>query len=97
MRRPKPAKPGELKAQWGKLPHNDPDICYLWGGGGAASGDGHLLHGMFSGYGHRKGDSGIVEHDGFLKELEARGYDLTTLKFSVQQKVKTSPAIPSKG
>ncbi len=87
MRCPRPAKPGELKALWGKLPHDAPDICYLWGGEGARSCDGHLLYSMFSGFGHRKGQH-CVEHDGFLKELEARGYDLTTLKFSIQKKIK---------
>jgi hypothetical protein len=85
-RRPK-AKPGELKVQWGKLPYDSPDICYCWGGDGATSSDGSLLHCMFSGFSWRKSDSfGAIQNDGYLKELEARGYDLTTLKFSIQKK-----------
>ena len=85
FRRPK-AKPGELKVQWGKLPDDKPDICYVWGGEGASSHDGHLLHGMFSGFEHRKYGRIPAQHDGYLAELEARGYDLTTLKFSIRQK-----------
>lgn len=78
------AKSGELKAQWGKLRHDSPDVCFAWGGGGADSADGHLLHSMFGGWcGENYRGSG-----GFLKELERRGYDLTTLKFYIRQKPK---------
>ena len=39
--------------------------------------DGHLVHGFFEGY---------MSGQDFLKELEKRGYDLTTLKFEVTRK-----------
>ncbi len=80
-------KPGELKVAWGKSRYEGPDIFYAHGGGGANRADGHLLHCMFSGYGWEKGKYG-AEHSGFLEELEARGYDLTTLKFYIRQKEK---------
>lgn len=76
--RPK-ARPGELIARWGKLPYEKPSICYAWGGKGAGSCDGRLLHGMFEGFGYP---------EGYLKELETRGYDLTTLRFSIRQRTK---------
>lgn len=86
VRRPSPAKPGELKAQWGKIPHDSPDICFLWGGGGASSADSYLLHSMFGGL---SGEN-YRTNGGFLAEFERRGYDLATLKFSIQQKAKTA-------
>lgn len=92
-RQPK-AKPGELKAQWGKLRHNNPDLCYVWGEG-THSADGHFLHHILC--------SDRLAHDwdapsdasrlsltkyepSFVKELESRGYDITTLRFSIQKK-----------
>lgn len=46
--------------------------------------DGHLLSGFFSGY------ANMPE---LLKELEARGYDLTTLKFEIRLKDEEIAAI----
>tara|TARA_R110000868_G_C10532190_1_gene734128 strand:- start:17 stop:334 length:318 start_codon:yes stop_codon:yes gene_type:complete len=83
-RHPK-VKPGQLIAYYGKL-DGSLDIIYNWGGGGATKCDSHLVHNMFSGLEHRKYGAIRCEHDGYLKELEARGYDLTTLKFSIQRK-----------
>ena len=84
FRSPK-AKPGELKAQWGKLPHDTPDLCYAWGDG-VSRADGHLLHNVLSGERFRPGS---FERDpSLLDELKARGYDLTTLKISIQKKAR---------
>lgn len=77
-RKPKAAKPGELRAEWGTLPHCSPEICYIWGGSGANKCDSHLIHNVLS--------HGFEIKGGLLKELESRGYDITTLKFSIQQK-----------
>lgn len=41
--------------------------------------DGHLLHGFFAGH---------CDAKEFIRELEARGYDLTTLVFSVERRAK---------
>ena len=48
--------------------------------------DGHWLHAWFSDA--RLGSSLRDEESsmGFLKQLEARGYDITTLRFSVRKK-----------
>lgn len=97
--RRKYAKPGQLLVYYGKLPHENPDICFAWGGDGATKRDGALLHYMFSGKRQRhihdpeerkkNGGYPIAFDPSFIEELEARGYDLTTLKFSIQKKVTT--------
>lgn len=79
------AKPGQLIAYYGKIDGSE-DICYAWGGDGASKADSHLIHGMFSGYEYRKHGRSPSPHDGYLEALEARGYDLTTLRFSIQKK-----------
>ncbi len=88
------AKNGELKVQWGVLPDNNPDICYIWGEG-VKSCDSNLLYYMFgTKRQHLLHGDEIVENNGqlikweksLLEELDARGYDLTTLKFSIQKK-----------
>ena len=82
FRAPK-AKPGELKAQWGKLAHDTADICYAWGEC-VSKADAHLLHNALSSEHLRHLDNKWTPS--LLKELESRGYDLTTLKFSIQKK-----------
>lgn len=78
------ARPGQLKAQWGKLKDDNPDICYVWGEG-VPKADSHLLHNTISSKRHHPFDNSWS--DGFLEELEKRGYDLTTLKFSIEKKL----------
>jgi hypothetical protein len=93
------AKPGQLRAAWAKPDeHNNPDLCYSWGEG-TKSADGHLMHWAFSSPRARTNyDAPLgsprylwsVYDDSFLQELEKRGYDLTTLKFSIQKKVSAT-------
>lgn len=95
------AKPGELIMYYGKLPGDNPDVCYGWGGDGASKRDGALLHYMFAGKRQRQaisdedkkasGGYPIVFDKSFLEELEVRGYDMTTLKFSIQKKAASTP------
>lgn len=89
------ANTGQLKAKWGKLPHNNPDLCYIWGDG-INRGDAALLHYMFSGkraqplYGEDEikanGGDNIKWAKSLLEELEERGYDITTFEFSIKKK-----------
>ena len=82
------AKPGELRAYYGRADRwSGLDVCYAWGPGAHKS-DAHLLHNVistdrlqlgFPGGGHEFGPS-------FVKELESRGYDISTLRFSIQKK-----------
>lgn len=79
------AKKGELKLQWGKLPDSKPDICTVWGDGAGHNGaDSHLLMNYLCNkrpyYMEPKMDLSLIE------ELEARGYDISTIKFSIQKK-----------
>ncbi len=79
------AAPGELAMRWGKLPHENPDMCMVWGEG-CGKRDGALLHYLLcSKRMNWRGGKPNVEPS-FLEELEARGYDLTTLRFSVRKK-----------
>lgn len=73
-----PAKPGELKAQYGRV-DGDLDVGYSWGGRGAGSPDARILSRTFE-------DTPIFEGRSLRQELEARGYDITTLRFSIRQK-----------
>jgi len=83
------AKDGELKAQWGKLPRDIPDMVFSRGVG-VPKCDGHLLYGVLCGKQMRLavGDEkrtayyGHVFDKSFMDELTERGYDITTLKFS---------------
>ncbi|MCP4273286.1 MAG: hypothetical protein GY781_15230 [Gammaproteobacteria bacterium] len=77
-RTPKP-KDGELRLQYGKLPHNEPDHIYLCGKG-TSKWDARLVNNMM----FSKNESGST----FADELEARGYDLETLKFSISKRVE---------
>ena len=66
------AKPGELKFGWS----ND-DIVYAWGGDGASREDAHLLDLFLN---KKLFDKTLQE------ELISRGYDITTIKFSIRVK-----------
>lgn len=92
-------KPGQLRMYYGKAsPYDSPDVCYMWGAGGASKCDAALLHHMIGSkrielvYGDEREKLGVPYKFGpsLLEELEARGYDLTTLKFSIQQKQPTA-------
>jgi hypothetical protein len=79
---------GELKMYWGKEPHDSPDIILAWQGDSTMRGDTRLLHYYMC---SQKPD--VFSKQPFanmkpslLEELEARGYDLTTLKFSIMKK-----------
>jgi len=86
-REPK-AKPGELKAQWGRVDGNV-DLCYAHGGNGTERSDMRVINTAFAEQryfpsaetlGHYRVERSLID------ELEARGYDIRTLKFSIQKK-----------
>lgn len=78
--RVKEAEPGQLIAYYGRADkHSQPSICYAFGGKGACSGDARILAQAL--------ESNITfENSTLVLELESRGYDLTTLKFSIERK-----------
>lgn len=75
------AKPGELRAAFGRddARGNSPDIMYAWGGGGSSSPDGRVLSNAFE-------EAIVFDGKPLRKVLEERGYDITTLRFTIQQK-----------
>lgn len=82
------AKPGELKAAWGRgdVRGDPPDLQYAWGGRGASSPDGRILCNALQ-------EAHVFKDRTLVQELEDRGYDITTLKFSIQQKAPPDTAI----
>lgn len=87
FRRPK-LKDGELRVYWGKLQHDAPDVIYSWQGDRSMKGDSALLH-------YHLGSKHPDWHQtplfskmnpSLLEELEARGYDITTIRFSIMKK-----------
>lgn len=72
------AKPGELKIAYGK-DCGDIDLFYCHGGSGADKCDSRMLS-------HFIEDVAYFEGRNLRQELEYRGYDITTLKFTVQRK-----------
>jgi hypothetical protein len=86
FRRPK-VKEGELRMYWGKLPHDAPDIVIEWRGEGMKH-DSNLLYYVLCSdrpdYFARPLFSKM--EPSLIKELESRGYDITTLKFSIMKK-----------
>ena len=87
FRRPK-LKDGQLLVYWGKLPHDEPDVIYSWQGDHSMKLDNALLCYHF---GSRRPDPMAKPlyskmEPSLLEELERRGYDLTTLRFSIMKK-----------
>lgn len=74
------AKPGQLVARYGKTDRGaEPSICYAWGGQGADSSDARILQNAIE-------DANVFAGKTLAEELEARGYDIATLKFSIEKK-----------
>lgn len=77
------AKAGELKAKWANEGEAaGGDIAYACGVG-CHKADLHLLHYVI-GAGHWNPNDRKTDPS-FLDELKARGYDLTTIRFSIQK------------
>lgn len=80
------AKPGDLKMYWGKVQDSlSHQVCGAWGDGSSKR-DLHLLFGALCEPRNRYMAS--EQYPSIVDELIARGYDITTLKFSIQ-KIKT--------
>lgn len=86
----KKAKPNELKVYWGKEDRrSNPDVLYGWGGGKHEGlNDTKMLH-YYLNCKHAKGsvrDGSLEFSPSFIEQLESRGYDITTFKFSIMHK-----------
>jgi hypothetical protein len=83
------AKPGELKAGYGREDrHCSPSLVYVWGGKGAQKPDARVLASALEDkrQGYAFPSMAIEQRPSLIEELEARGYDITTLRFSIQLK-----------
>ena len=80
---------------WGKLPGDSPDVIYSWQGDSSMKIDSRLLHYCF---GSKHPDPHTIPifskmNRSLLEELEARGYDLTTLHFSITKKTANAESL----
>lgn len=83
------AKPGEIKIVYGRVDRdNNPDLCVAWGPGTDMRCTASLmmhaitektLRAKFPGPGHEY-------HPSLVDELEKRGFDITTLRITIQKK-----------
>lgn len=106
-------RPFTLSARWTRArehcytqtPFGKPgDILYEWGDGIQRC-DGHLLHSILAApkielcFGKEKENHGLPWKFGksALEELHARGYDVTTLKFSIKKRSGDRPPEPEQG
>lgn len=81
----KKAAPGQLRMFYGVLPGDSaPDVLYMWGDGVDRC-DGRLLHYIMT---SKRNPLRIGEEWGpsFLEELDSRGYDISTLEFSIRKR-----------
>ena len=88
LRKPK-LKDGELRVYWGREDHDcTPDVILAWQGDRMMKRDTNLLHYHLCGRhpNPRKLPIFSVMEPSLIEELAARGYDLTTLKFSIMKK-----------
>lgn len=91
LRKPK-LKDGELRMYWGREPHDSPDVMLAWQGDRMMKRDTSLLHFHLCSRHpdpHAKPIFSKMEPS-LIEELEARGYDLKTLKFSIMKKKPTT-------
>lgn len=94
------ARPGQLLVYYGKLPHDTPDVVFSWGGSGASKCDSSLVYSVLLGkrcrvdFENPAAPFGVAYDPSLIEELEARGYDITTLRFSIEKKPETGGATP---
>lgn len=83
--------PLTLKAQWGKMPDDDPDFIFSWGTG-CSGADARLLNNVLC---HERYRHPLLREmkpmPSLVEELKARGYDVTTLRFSIRKIEQPQP------
>lgn len=86
------AKPGEVLLLWGRRPREDAGHIGLWGGHGATK---RHLNAVLSGFSsprlQKNQITGAVEFGpSLIEQLDAAGFDTTTLEFKIR--VKQAPS-----
>jgi len=75
------AKPGTLIAKFGRAEGErgeQASVCYAWGGEGASKADARILSQALEA-------NKVFEDCTLVEELKKRGYDITTMKFSISK------------
>lgn len=77
-------KPGRLSVSWGYRPSDGEDLYFAWGEG-CSQADARLLHYFLQNLrpSNFKGD---FTEPCLRQQLEDRGYDIKTLRFTIQKK-----------
>lgn len=77
-----------MRIYWGKLPGENPGVLYAWQGNVSMKRDSKLLSHYFETRWPDLFAKPLFSkmEPSLLEELEARGYDITTLKFSINKK-----------
>lgn len=77
---------GRLDVWFGKLTrHDDPDVCVRSGEGAGGSPTRGFVLDFFCGPHEAVGKPGWTSKT-FLEEMDARGFDISTLKFTIRKK-----------
>lgn len=88
IRRPK-LKDGELRVYLGRPSRREaPDVCFAWQGCPTMRPDSRLIYNCIA---SRRPDPSVTPIfskmlPSLIEELELRGYDITTIKFSIMKK-----------
>jgi hypothetical protein len=87
-KRPKRMKDGELSVSYGYTREQGEDV-YITNGPGCPKSDGHLMHFWFNCL--KPPGTFLHPEEGptLVEDLKSRGYDITTLRFTIQ-KLKAS-------
>jgi hypothetical protein len=85
-------KDNELRVYWGKLPYDNPDIVFEWRGEPSMKRDSAMLHYHIATQRPDPSASPLYSKmlPSLLEELKTRGYDLTTLRFSIRKTTTSS-------
>ena len=76
------AKPGEVRAGWARPERSEPpELCVAWGGAGADRSDARIVLKALQG-------CDVYKDRDLVTELESRGYDITTMKFSIRRRAE---------
>lgn len=86
-RKPK-LKDGELRIYYGKVPHDSPDVILAWQGDRSMKRDTNLLYSVICSKQPDLFTKPLFSrmNPSLIEELELRGYDITTIKFSIMKK-----------
>lgn len=85
---PPRVRAGQLKLQYGKIAGHKPDIVVAWGDGTCRADASLIMNALTAPQMTSARDSlfGYEFEPSIVEELERRGYDVTTLRFSIEMK-----------